>query len=107
MIPGFEDFAVHEVRVEPHAGEDPFGNIHTTLSDPITGFMDEKRELVRSASGDQVVSEATFYTGKEHEPLFKPETLVHYRGKASTVISCHLADSGPLGLPDHIAVVLT
>ena len=98
---------IHEVRVETHAGEDPFGNIHTSLSDPVKGFMDEKRELVRGTSGDQVVSESTFYTGKDHEHLFAPETIVHYRDKASTVISCKLADSGPLGLPDHIAVVLT
>jgi hypothetical protein len=107
VIPGFEEFMIHQVEVETHAGEDPFGNVHTTLSDPIKGFMDEKRELVRGTSGDQVVSEATFYTGKEHEPLFLPETIVHYRGKASTVIGCKLADSGPLNLPDHIAVVLT
>lgn len=107
MIPGFEDFMVHTVTVETHAGEDPFGNINTTLSDPVEGFLDDSRALVRSASGDQVVSESTFYTGKEHKDLFKPESLVHLPDRTATVINVKVADSGPLGLPDHIAVVLT
>lgn len=98
---------VHTVTVETHGGEDPFGNIHTVLSDPIEGFLDDSRALVRSASGDQVVSESTFYTGKEHKDLFKPESLVNLTDRVATVIRCKLADSGPLDLPDHIAVVLT
>lgn len=107
MIEGFEEFMVHEVTVETKSGEDSWGNVNTTTSDPILGFFDEKRQLVRSASGDQVVSESTFYTGKEHEAVFAPESLVHYRDRTSTVIGCALADSGTLDLPDHIAVTLT
>jgi hypothetical protein len=107
MIPGFEEFMVHEVTVETHAGEDPFGNVHTITSDPISGFLDDSRALVRNASGDQVVSESTFYTGKEHQSVFLPESLVNLPDRTATVIRCKLADSGPLGLPDHIAVVLT
>lgn len=107
MIAGFEEFMVHTVTVETHGGEDPFGNIHTELSDPIEGFLDDSRQLVRSASGDQVVSESTFYTGKEHKDLFKPESLVHLPDRTATVISTKVADSGPLGLPDHLAAVLT
>lgn len=103
----FEDFMVHPVQVETHGGEDPFGNIHTTLSDPVYGFLDDSRALVRNAAGDQVVSESTFYTGTEHKDLFKPESLVHLPDRTATVISTKLADSGPLGLPDHLAVVLT
>jgi len=98
---------VHEVAVETHAGEDPFGNVNTELSDPIPGFLDDSRALVRNASGDQVVSESTFYTGKEHKALFAPESLVHLPDRVATVINVKVADSGPLGLPDHIAVVLT
>ena len=98
---------VHEVTVETKSGEDSWGNVNTETSEPIPGFFDEKRQLVRSASGDQVVSESTFYTGKEHEGLFAPESIVHYRDRTSTVIGVALADSGPLDLPDHIAVTLT
>lgn len=103
----FEDFMVHTVTVETHSGEDPFGNINTTLSDPIKGFLDDTRALVRNAAGDQVVSESTFYTGKEHRDLFAPESLVHLPDRVATVIRCSVADSGPLGLPDHLAVTLT
>lgn len=98
---------VHTVRVETKSGEDPWGNTNTALSEPIPGFLNDSRELVRSATGDQVVSETTFYTGKEHKDLFPPESLVHLPDRVSTVIRCAVADSGPLDLPDHIAVTLT
>ena len=107
MIEGFEEFMVHTVTVETKSGEDPWGNVNTTLSEPIEGFLDDSRALVRSATGDQVVSESTFYTGKEHAAIFLPESLVHLPDRVSTVIRCKTADSGPLGLPDHIAVTLT
>lgn len=103
----FAEFMIHTVTVETHAGEDPWGNINTVLSAPIKGFLDDSRQLVRSAAGDQVVSESTFYTGKEHKALFKPESLVHLPDRVATVISTKVADSGTLGLPDHLAVVLT
>jgi hypothetical protein len=107
VIEGFEEFMVHTVTVETHTGEDPFGNVNTVTSDPIAGFLDDSRALVRNASGDQVVSESTFYTGKEHRGVFAPESLVHLPDRVATVINVKTADSGPLGLPDHIAVVLT
>ena len=107
MIEGFEEFMVHTVTVETKSGEDPWGNVNTTLSEPVPGFLDDSRALVRNAAGDQVVSESTFYTGKEHKDLFLPESLVHLPDRVSTVIRCKTADSGPLNLPDHIAVTLT
>jgi hypothetical protein len=107
VIEDFEEFMVHTVRVETHGGEDPFGNIHTVLSDPIPGFLDDSRALVRNAAGDQVVSESTFYTDKEYKDQFKPESLVHRPDRTATVLSVKVADSGPLNLPDHLAVVLT
>lgn len=98
---------IHPVQVETKSGEDSWGNTNTTLSAPVMGFLDDSRALVRNAGGDQVVSESTFYTGKEHQDLFTPESLVHLPGRVATVIRCKAADSGPLGLPDHIAVTLT
>lgn len=107
MIPGFEDFMVHTVTVETKAGEDSWGNTLSTLSAPIPGFLDDTRALVRTAAGDQVVSESTFYTGAEHAGTFAPESVVHLPGRDATVIKCAGADSGALQLPDHVAVTLT
>lgn len=98
---------VHTVTVETKSGEDSWGNVVTVPSGPILGFLDDSRALVRSATGDQVVSESTFYTGPEHAALFTPESLVALPDRPSTVIRCKTADSGPLDLPDHIAVTLT
>lgn len=98
---------VHTVTVETKSGEDSWGNVHTITSDPVPGFLDDTRALVRSATGDQVVSESTFYTSKDHAHLFAPESLVNLPDRVSTVIRCKVADSGPLDLPDHIAVTLT
>lgn len=98
---------IHPVTVETYLGEDSWGNTFSPASEPVFGFFEDKRQLVRAASGDQVVSESTFTTGKEHEALFKPESLVTYRGASSTVISCGFHDSGGMDLPDHITVTLT
>lgn len=98
---------IHPVTVETYAGEDSWGNTHASVSDPVFGFFNDERKLVRAASGDQVVSESQFITDKEHEALFVPESIVHYRGKTSTVIGCSFHDSGDMELPDHIEVTLT
>ncbi|MDQ5861564.1 MAG: hypothetical protein M3536_04790 [Actinomycetota bacterium] len=103
----FEEFMIHPVQVETKSGEDPWGNTTSTLSAVVLGFLDDSRALVRNAAGDQVVSESTFYTGKEHKALFVPESLVHLPDRVATVIRCKVADSGPLQLPDHVAVTLT
>ena len=98
---------VHTVTVETKSGEDPWGNVNTTTSDPILGFLRDERQLVRSIGGDTVVSESEFFTGTEHAALFPPESLVHLPDRTATVIKCSVATSGALDLPDHIAVVLT
>ncbi len=103
----FEEFMIHPVTVETYAGEDSWGNTFATVTAPILGFLDDTRALVRSAAGDQVVSESTFYTGPEHLTKFVPESIVHLPDRVATVIKCGNADSGALDLPDHIAVTLT
>lgn len=98
---------VHPVTVETKTGEDPWGNVNTETSDVIMGFLDDTRAVVRSITGDEIISEATFYTGKEHKALFQPESLVNLPDRVATVIRVKTADSGGLDLPDHIAVTLT
>lgn len=98
---------VHTVTVETKAGEDPWGNVNTNLSAPIAGFLRDERQLVRGIGGDTIVSESEFFTGTEYAALFPPESLVHLPDRVATVIRCSVASSGPLDLPDHIAVALT
>ena len=99
MIEGFEEFMVHTVTVETKTGEDPWGNVNTTISDPIAGFLDDTRALVRGIGGDEVVSEATFYTGTEHAGTFAPESLVHLPDRVATVIRCKTPAHGCSGVP--------
>lgn len=102
----FSEFYVHTVDVETLSGGGPMGD---TYAAPITVpcLIDEERKLVRSATGDEVVSETTLLMDKSHYDKFTPESPVTYRGRRATVISRSLFDSGPLGLPDHCEIRLT
>lgn len=78
--------------------------------DPATGngcYVDDGRRLVRSTTGEQVISESTLYTDPSNAALFTPNSRVTVDGIVSRVIKANLNDSGPLGLPDHLAVTLT
>lgn len=107
------DFYVHTAIVETLTGTTGYGvdlfAAPVTL-DPATGngcFIDDTRHLVRSATGEQVISETTLYTYPASAPYFVPNSRVTIRGVISRVITVNLNDSGPLDLPDHVAVTLT
>lgn len=102
----FDEWYVHTVDVETLTGGGPMGD---TYGAPVTVpcLIDEQRNLVRSRSGDEVVSETTLLMDKSHYDKFTPESYVTYRGRRATVISRSLFDSGPLNLPDHCEIRLT
>jgi len=104
----FDEFLQHTVTVDTWTGEGMFGTEYAPTSGPVPCFKDDTRKLVRSAGGDQVVSETTLWVfDKTHKPKFVPESIVHLPDRDATVISCGDADSGTLGLPDHLQIVLT
>lgn len=74
------------VRVRTFAGgEGHDGPVHNEPR-TIKVNVDSKRRLVRSASGDETVSELTLQVHPQDEACFPPESLVTWRGRTSQVI---------------------
>lgn len=95
--------AGEDITVEPYLGAGPFGDAY---GPPVTvrAIVDAKRRLVRSATGEQVVSETT-----AHCPLsvdVPTDSRVTIRGQVTTVIGAHRRDGGRLRVPSHLEVVL-
>ena len=104
----FDEFMVHTVTVETHAGEGPFGNTTSPESDPIPCLIEDSQGLSRTATGDTVSTTATLWImDTTQRDKFTPESIVHLNGRTATVLRIEEADSGSLGLPDHLKVVLT
>lgn len=105
------DFWVHEITVVPYLGEGAYGSTYGPES-TAAGFVDDSRKSVRTAGGDEVVSEATFYGPPDLADRFAPESRVTlWAGspaeRTATVITLKRLSSGSLGLPDHVEVTLT
>lgn len=73
------------VSVTTLTGEGAYG---PTFSDPVDVAcnVDAKRRLVRSSSGEQVVSEVTLHAHPDAAELFTPESRVTVLGKPTQVI---------------------
>lgn len=103
---GVEDFWVHTVNVRTYAGSGPVGDTYIP-HDGVECWVEESRKWVRSATGEQVVSESQVFTDAAHYDWFKPDSEVKIRGHVARVITRSLHDSGGLGLPDHLEVALS
>lgn len=103
-----DEFMVHTVTVETYGGEGPWGNTMGPESSPVPCFIEDSVGLTRTATGDTVSTTATLWvTDRAHWGKFTPESVVHLNGRTGTVLRVEKADSGPLGLPEHLKVVLT
>lgn len=114
-----DGFWVHTATVETYQGAGAYGDLFAAPV-TITCFADDARRVVRNASGEQVVSESTLYTDASNAALFTTDTRVTIwpdgvnttdsddlaPPRPSRVIKANANDSGPLGLPDHVAVTL-
>lgn len=98
---------VHTVTVETFTGTSGYGADTFAAGVQVTGFLDGARKLVRAATGEQIISESTFYTDPSNAARFTPDSRVTASGVVSRVIKANLNDSGALLLPDHLAVTLT
>jgi len=101
---------VHTATIEPFLGTSGYGvdqfGPAATLAPPNGVFVDDSRKLVRSATGEEVVSESTLYTATGNAALFTTAARVTVNGQVSRVIKVNVNDSGTLNLPDHVAVSL-
>jgi hypothetical protein len=106
------EFYVHTAVVETLLGTNGYGE--DTFADPVTldadagngCFLVDGRHLVRTADGEQVISESQLYTKPDNAALFTPNSRVTVNGLTSRVIRANLNTSGPLDLPDHVSVSL-
>lgn len=101
-------FWVHEITIETSTGTGPEGD---TYAAPyrLACFIDSTRRLVRSATGEQVVSSAQIMA-PPGSPLVPPESRVtlpaSHGGHTTTVISCANRYGAGLGTPDHVEITL-
>lgn len=95
----------HEVVVEPHLGTGPAGPVY---GEPVTyrAYVEDRRQLVRSATGAEVVSETTTYLNPGADiPAESRVTLPS--GRRATVISVADQEGPPGSAMDHLEVALT
>jgi len=97
---------VDTVTVETFTGTSGYGVDQFDAPQSVAGFLESSRKLVRSSAGDQIVSEATFYTDKANIGLFPANSRVTYPGVTTRVIRPNLNDGPGLGLPEHAAITL-
>lgn len=94
----------HQVTIEPFEGNGANGPVYGA---PVTVkcFRDDKRRLVRGASGSQVVSGSTVYCLPG--TVAPPESRVDLGTRVATVITVADRDGGKLPVPSHVEVNLT
>lgn len=99
-----EELLVHTVQVEPLENEGPFGPEYGAAA-PVRCFVDDKRRMVRNATGAEVVSESTFYAHLDTVcPVGSRVTLPS--GRVTTALAASRRDGGGLPVPDHLEVAL-
>ena len=95
---------IHRVQVEPYVGSGPSGAVYG----PAVGvrcLTEDKTRLVRSPSGDEVVSSTTFYAMPG--TVTPPKSRVTLPdGRRTKVIASYDRDGGALGTPNHAEVQL-
>jgi hypothetical protein len=93
------------VSVQTFSGEGAYGPVYGTASS-VSCRAEAKRQLVRGANGEEVVSELTLFVAPTDGEKFTPGSLVTFAGRTSTVLS-----ASPMSRPGrgvfHVEVVCT
>lgn len=106
MADDLADLYVHTVTVTPDAGYGSHGPIPGTPVE-VPCFIDDTRRLVRSTSGEQVVSETTLFCALEHADLLAVGTPVDLGYRTAEVIGQSRHTAPGLDLPEHLETHLT
>jgi hypothetical protein len=101
LLPGF--LKRHSLTVQPYLGPGAYGPQYGPAF-TVKGFRDDARRLVRAPSGDEVISETTFYC--DLGVTIPPESLVLVGSRSTTVITVKTRDPGGLPAPQHLEVIL-
>lgn len=93
----------HTAVVEPLIGEGAYGPVYGPAV-TVPCLADDKRQLVRDATGLEVVSDTTLYL--KPGVVCPPGSRVTVNGRATTAITSLIRDGGGLPTPDHVEVAL-
>lgn len=97
---------IHMVQVETQTDTGPYGDQYAPAV-PVACFVDEARQVVRSSTGAEVVSETTLYCKLDQTDAFAPDSRVTLPdGRVAYVIMAKRRDAGSLGAPSHLEVTL-
>lgn len=97
---------VHQVTIEPYTGTNSFGEPQYGAGVTVAAFVDDKRQLVRAATGEEVLSEATVITARSAVcPVESRVTLPS--GRTARAIKAMDRDGGSLPVPSHLEILTT
>ncbi|WP_042170093.1 hypothetical protein [Streptomyces sp. NBRC 110035] len=97
-------YLIHEITVEPYAGESSTGPLYGTAT-PVPCLLDEQTRAVRTPGGEQVTSTSTAYADlATTAPPLSRVTLPG--GRTTTVIQAKRRDGKRLGTPNHLEIQL-
>ena len=99
------NFYVHTASVEPYLGQDANGP-RFGAAVAVRGYLKDNRKLVLTSTGEDAVSESTFYTYPANASTFTSDSRVSVNGRKTRVIGVKRHESGRLRLPDHLEVQL-
>lgn len=91
------DFFVHTVSVETLTGTGANGPVYAAPA-TVACYLDGKTQLVRAATGEQVVSAAQVYCSVADGAKFTPDSRVTANGRKTQVIGVNTLDLA--GAPD-------
>lgn len=106
MSDDLDDFWIHTVRIEAYLGQDDDGADIYGAAVPLTGFLEETNRIVRTANGSEAVSTAQLYAPAGTDVPLDSRVALPGRTRPTQVLSVSRADSGALGLPDHVTLNL-
>lgn len=95
----------HTVTVETYLGDNAMGDSYRPAR-AVRCSIDDRRQLVRAASGDEVVSETSLRTSLAEESRFTLESRVVVNGRRTYVLSTSRQELGDMSEADHLEVTL-
>jgi len=94
---------VHVASVEPYQGSGAHGPVYGNAVS-VRCFAEDKRQLVRSDTGEEVVSNTTIHCPVD--TTIPPGSRVTVFGRTTTVLTVARFDTGGRSRLDHLEVAL-